>query len=112
METIHFPRHSLHCGGGAAGDVKGNGSATGGNAGNCLGPVLLLIWGPPTPPTLSIGSRLYLVTAVEDQVHLAGVMQPRDKELSYPRESGFQGASREKKAERGTGQICRFHVKS
>lgn len=81
MENIHFPHQRLHCGGGADGDVKGSGSATGGKAGNCPGPVPPLFSRSRTPPTLRMGPRLCLVTAVEDQVHLAGVMQPWDEEL-------------------------------
>lgn len=64
------------------GEAVGSSSGAGGTAGVSLGSVLRLFSDAPTPPTLEMGLGLCLVTGVTHQLHLAGVRQPRQKELS------------------------------
>lgn len=74
MASVHFLYHRLHCGGDVDEDITGRSNATGGKASFCLVSVSFLFLDSPTLPTLEIGLRLCLVTNVEHQVHLAGVM--------------------------------------
>lgn len=84
MGSVHFLCPRLHCGGDVDvdGEAMSSSSAAGGTAGIGLGSVLHLFLDSPTPPTLGRGLRLCLVTDVAHQLHLAGVRQPGQKELS------------------------------